>query len=653
MNVKRWIVAISIAALSACGGGGGNLPNGPVVNSPGNGPTSPPTKLVNVSVSVTIPSKSQRRVRPGYVSVNTQSLVIELASVDGNGVTGVNPTTINTVAGAHGCKESSGQLVCTATASGSPGSDVFSVTTYAGQNAVGAVLSVGSVSAQIGSGGGGVPINNQLSLSLCGVIASLELSLSPNSGKRGKASTSAVTLNAFDGSGAQIVGPSDYEAPIALEIQGDTDNAFALHAGGKSGATLTIVKPTSGITLSYDGNSQAAPITVAAGVDGLGSIGKSADFALKGKVPPPPVGTIYALNLGTNDGLGATVTEYAGKSNGNAAPENTLNLSSKLYARSIAVDSSGNLYVGYFGNAYGFNPSNGTPITGNEVAVYAKGATGNATPTAVINSDTATQTTLFPIFMSLDSSGGLVTYGATGVCKNDGNDAVLIYPAGANGKASPADAWGFASPTLRYAGPTGLTLDASGNFYVNGMLYTTLGPSYGLYVVPTSDDCDPSVSPARTIPWQSSTKLEPGETTNVSLNSSGEIYIANVELEGSGSYPSCQGLANVYSAGASGGSTDGAPLRVLTLDTVYTTNSQCSSQRNDLQPFFPTIALYGSSLFVADDFNNAVDEFSASGSGTVKPSVRITGSSTGLNAPIALVITSVSGQAQARPAHSQ
>ena len=650
MNLKRWIVAMSVAALSACGGGG-NLPNGPVVNSPGSGPTQSPTKLVNVSVSVSIPSKSQRRVRPGYISVNTQSLVIELASVDGNGVTGVNPTTIDTVAGAHGCKESAGQLVCSATASGSPGSDVFSVTTYTGTNATGAVLSVGSVSAQIGSGGGSVPISNKLSLSIDGVIAALKLSLSPDSGDRGKAETADVTLIALDASGAQIVGPSDFSAPISLEIQGDTDNAFALHAGGKSGSSLSIVKPTSGITLSYDGNSQASSITVAADVDGPGAINASADFTLKGKSPPPPVGTIYALNLGSNDGLGATVTEYSGKSNGNAAPENTLNLSSKLYARSIAVDSSGNLYVGYFGNQYGFNASDGTPIASNEVAIYAKGASGNATPSAVLNSDPKTQTALFPIFMSLDSSSGLVTYGATDVCKNAGNDAMLIYPAGAKDQVAPADAWGFASPTLSYAGPTGLALDASGNFYVNGALRSTLGPSYGLFIVPASDDCNPAVSPSRTIPWESQTKLEPGETTNVSLADSGEIYIANVELEGSGSYPSCQGRANVFSAGDSGGNI--TVLRTLTLDTVYTDNSQCDSQRNSLQPFFPTIAVYGSALFVADDFNNAIDEFSAEGNGTVKPSVRITGSSTGLNAPIALVITSVSGLAQARPVHPQ
>jgi hypothetical protein len=620
------------------------------VNSPGSGPTQSPTRLVSVRVSVSIPTKGQSRVRPGYLSVNTQSLAIQLASVNGTGVTGVSPTTINTVAGARGCSAAAGQLVCTATASGSPGADIFSVTTYAGTNATGAVLSVGSVSAQIGSGGGKVPISNKLSLSLDGIIASIELSLSPDSAKRGDAVTSAVTLSAFDGSGAQIVGPSNFETPIVIGIQGDTDNAFALHAGSMSGSSLTIVKPTSGITLSYDGNSQASPVTVAAGVEGSSSIGADAGFSLRGKVPPPPVGTIYALNLGSGDGLGATVTEYDGSANGNVAPQITLQLSSKLYARSIAVDSSGNLYVGYFDNEYGFSASDGTPDKGNQVAIYAKGASGNATPTAILTSDPASQTALFPLYMSFNASGGLVTYGATAIDKIGGEDAMLTYAAGSKGQAQPTQAWAFASPTFHYAGPTGLALDASGNFYVNGALHSSLGPAYGLYVALASDNGNPSVNPSRTIPWETETELEPGLTTNVSLNSSGEIFIANTTLVGDGSYPSCQGHANVYAAGVSG--SDIKPLRILTLDTVYTTDPQCSSYRNPMQPFFPTIALYATTLFVADDFNNAIDEFAADASGTVTPSVRITGSSTGLSAPMALVITSVSGQAKARPARS-
>lgn len=643
------MTGLVVAAILAGCGGGSNLPNGSVVNSPG-GSGPPPTRLVDVKVVVTVPRGSGRNVRPDYVSVNTQSLAIQLVSVDGGGVTGVNATIVNTTAHARGCKTQSDATVCTATAEGSPGQDVFAVTSYAATNATGSVLSVGTVQAKIAGNGGHVPISNTLSLTLEGVIASLKLSLSPNSAKRGTASKSTVALTAYDATRAQIVGPSDFASPVALTIQGDSQNAFTLHAGGKAGSSLSIVKPTSNITLAYDGNPEASPVTIQANVDPPG-ISANAGFKLRGKQPPPPVGTIYALNFGPTTGYGqsATVTEYDGKAKGNATPVRTLQLSAKLYARSIAVDSVGNLYVGYLDNSLGFSPSNGTPDAGNEIAVYAPKASGNARPTAVLTADKATKTALFPLFMSFDPAGDLVTYGATAVDGNGGNDAVLTYLPGSSGAAPPAHGWDFASPTIRYAGPTGLALDASGNFYVNGALHTPLGPSYGLFVASASDVGNPTANPARTIPWDTISKLTPGLTTNVGLDESGEPFIANVALQGSGSSTACQGRANVFAAGASGSSVK--PLRILTFDGVFVQSPQCDSPRNPLVPFFPSVTLYGATLFVADDFNNAISAFPANAHGNVKPSLRIAGTATGLNAPIALVITSVSGGAEAPPAH--
>ena len=165
------IIAAALAAanfLTACGGGG--LPGGSVVNYPGGGGDPPPTKFVNVKVTATIPSGERPQgVRPDYVSVNTKSLVIALSSVNGGGVSGVNPTTMETDAKARDCKAQGAERICTATTPGSPGDDVFSVTTYEGTNATGAVLSVGTVQAKIASGGGGVGINNRLPLTLDGV----------------------------------------------------------------------------------------------------------------------------------------------------------------------------------------------------------------------------------------------------------------------------------------------------------------------------------------------------------------------------------------------------------------------------------------------------------------------------------------------------
>ena len=181
MKAQLFAAAAAVLLITACGGGG-TLPNGSVVNSGGGG-DPPPTKLVNVKVTVTIPPRTkQHGIRHNYVSPNTQSLVIELSSVNGGGVNGVNATTINTLSKSRGCKSVGGATVCTANASGAVGDDVFAVTTYSQTNAIGSVLSVGTVQAKIAGNGGGVPISNKLSLSLDGVIAGLQLTLSPSSG---------------------------------------------------------------------------------------------------------------------------------------------------------------------------------------------------------------------------------------------------------------------------------------------------------------------------------------------------------------------------------------------------------------------------------------------------------------------------------------
>lgn len=641
--IRGFAVGCATVFIAACGGGP-NTPAGSVVGVPG-GPDPPPTQLVPVKLTVTISGGESHGMRPSYISKNTQSVTVQLASVNGGGVSGVNASIVNTTPKSPNCKPQGGALSCTATISGSPGSDVFSVTTYDGLNATGSVLSAGTASAKIGSGGGGLPISNALSIDINGLIATLSLSVSPNKVKRGTPIDAAVTLKAFDASGAEIVGGSDYQTPITLGIQGDTTGSFALHAAGKSGPTLSIVKPTGNITLSYDGNKQASSVTITASAAGTG--GKNAPFALEGHKPPPPPGTIYALNLGSASGQGATVTEYDGTANGNVAPLRTLNLSSKLYARSISVDSAGNLYVGFLDSPAGFSPS-GTPDGGNLVAIYAPGANGNDPPTATLVADPSTSTLLFPLFSTINGSSGLVTYGATTVDKNTG-DAILTYTKGASGKTSPQYGLDFSTP-IAYSGPTGLTLDAAGNVYYIGSLHGLLGPQFGIYVAAAADIGNPAANPTRTIPYDQHTGLTPYETTNVGLDASGEIVAASNLVTFQGSTASCQGQASVFAAGTSGGTTDNPPLRVLTLSGVFTQNQGCNSFSNPLEPFFPEIALYGSTLFVADDFNNAINAFPSGSGGTVKPTHRIAGAATGLSAPIAVFVAKTSsGPAVAGP----
>jgi hypothetical protein len=585
-------------------------------------------------------------MRADYLSLNTQSVSIGLASVNGTGVTGVGATIVNTNRKSPGCKLGSKTLVCSANLSASPGDDVFNVIAYQGTNATGDILAAGVVNKHIGSGGGGFGLSNTLSIDVGGVIAKLALSAKPSSVPRGKAAAITVGLDAFDASGAAIVGNSDFNEPITLAVEGDSTGAFSLHDGAARGSTISVPRPAKSLVLAYDGSSQAASsITLQASVSNPNPASAGAKVAVTGTPPPLQPGTIYVLNAGTRAGKGASVTEYDGKANGNAAPQRTLNLSKSLYARSIAVDSTGNLYVGYLDNEQGFSSVNGTPDTANEIAVYAPSASGNAAPVSVISSDPKTSSAVFPIALAFDPAGDVVTYGATSVSSNTGN-AVVAYAPGSSGAVAPAHAWSFASPLLSYAGPTGLALDGGGNFYVNGALHTALGPNYGIFTNTASNQDNPSVSPARTIPWDSKTQLIPGQVSGVSLDSSGEIYAGNYTIANG---TSCQARANVYAAGATGGTTDVAPLRTLTLSGVTTTNTLCFAPSNPLAGYYPAIYGYGTTLFVADEFGNAVDGFPGNASGTVRPSKHIVGTSTGIQTPIA-VFVAPPAKAQALPA---
>ncbi len=172
---------------------------------------------------------------------------------------------------------------------------------------------------------------------------------------------------------------------------------------------------------------------------------------------------------------------------------------------------------------------------------------------------------------------------------------------------------------------------------------------YGVFVAPAADVGNPQTNPSRTIPWDTKTELTPGFTTNVALDSSGEILVGNTVLKGPSSSRSCQGRMNVFAAGSSGGTTDVKPLRILQFDGVLTSDQACYSITDPRPFYFPAISLFGTILFVADDFNDAIDAYPADASGNVKPTLTIAGSATQLDVPIALSITKLSGRAMAGP----
>lgn len=641
------VLALAASIAAGCSGSPGT-PSGPQVNSPG-GPNPPPVTLVNAGANVRIANwsiaKPQSRLRAQYLSSRTQSVVVALASVDGGAPSGVNATTINTYPTAPNCKLAGGTLSCSGTVSAVPGRDVFNVTSFAGPDGNGALLAAGTVTAQIGSSGGNVQINTD-QLAVRGIISSMTMSLSPAAVVRGKGSTVRVALDAFDASGGKIAGNSPYASPITLSIEGDSSNSFTLGAAGSSTTSIAVTKPSQHLAVLYNGSQQANSITLQASVTSPNSASATATIAVNGTPPPPPPGRLYVLNAGANDGLDATVTEYGGTATGNVAPTTTLQLNPKLYARSIAVDAGGNLYVGYLDSVTGFEPSNGSPDTGNLIEEFAPGASGAATPKATIAADPATNSLLFPIAMAIDKAGDVVTYGATSVDGNSG-DAVVIYAPGSNGAVAPAHAWNFVTPQIRYAGPTGLALDSTGNFYVNGILHTSLGPSYGVFANLAQNESNPAAPVSRTIPWDATTQLTPGFVSDVTIDSSGAVDVGNFALTGTTTL-SCQGEANIFSGGATGGTTDNPPLRVVTFAGVTTTNPLCYKPNNPLAGYFPYVTAYATTLFVADEFNDTVGAYASGSSGSVSPTTLLAGSSTGLASPIGVAVSSVSAREASR-----
>jgi hypothetical protein len=238
--------------------------------------------------------------------------------------------------------------------------------------------------------------------------------------------------------------------------------------------------------------------------------------------------------------------------------------------------------------------------------------------------------------MSFDPSGRLVTYGAITSEIPSPRGAVLTYASGSKGNAAPEDAFNFASPWIEYSvgATTGLAVDGNSNVYVSGGLAVTFSVEYGLFVAAASDIDNPQAPLARTVSWSGEQPNEP--IRNVGLDDNGEIYLGYADST------SCQAKVNVYAGGLKGSD---QPLRVLTLDGV----SAHGCQNNTFWQNFPTIDLYGRSLYVVDPINNALDAFPAGNGGTVKPTFHVAGSLTGLNAPVGLVVTSLSGSAAAGP----
>jgi virginiamycin B lyase len=188
-------------------------------------------------VVIRIPHKKHpHRLRPQYVSANTQSMTVSVGGV---------PTQIfNLTSTSKGCFVKGGYTTCVETAFFPTGRQTVSIALYDQTDAKGNVLSQASESVNVAPSA----ITN-ITITLDGVPATAEVLLAGTIGgtnvPEGKPTSMPVTLTAYDADHNIIMSPGDYSSPITL-ADSDTSGATKLSA-------TSVKTPGQTITLTYNG----------------------------------------------------------------------------------------------------------------------------------------------------------------------------------------------------------------------------------------------------------------------------------------------------------------------------------------------------------------------------------------------------------------
>ena len=238
MYVRVLSSSVLLAAFSVgCGGHGSTaVPAAPSSSS----------QTVQVQFRITIPpAPAAKARRPAYVSAATQSASVIVTP--GNTTTIINcDTTART---------------CSGSVLAPLGSDTFTVKLYDGQNATGNLLSSGAVAQTIS-----IDQANSVNVTFNGIVSTLSVALNPSSVASGTSTSVGVTVNALDADGNVIVGPGSYADangnPLTVTLS-NSDTSGATHL-----SQTTLIAPTSGLMLSYNGASIPNP-TISAAAPGL------------------------------------------------------------------------------------------------------------------------------------------------------------------------------------------------------------------------------------------------------------------------------------------------------------------------------------------------------------------------------------------------
>ncbi len=260
--------ALAAMLLAGCGGGGSSA-------VPARVPAS--AKQIPVAIAIAIPrdgSSGHRRL-PAYISVSTQSAVVNVTPSGGSAT-----RTVVTCAA----------YACVGTVPATIGLDTFAIALNDKPDGTGSTLSSGQTTATVTEGQA-----NSVTVTFDGAIASLQISLyepHPVSGFGNGPSSIPLLVKALDADGNTIIWPGSYDHPIALR-NSDTSGATSL-------STTTIHAPNDPPPIvTYNGawiGGETASATFTASVPGNAAVhSASSDLA-----PTPAVIVIPVPTAGSH-----------------------------------------------------------------------------------------------------------------------------------------------------------------------------------------------------------------------------------------------------------------------------------------------------------------------------------------------------------------
>jgi len=239
--------------------------------------------------------------------------------------------------------------------------------------------------------------------------------------------SNAVTAYAPDGNGD--VAPSVTIAGASTGL----DQPLGIVRDATGRLYVTTFNPRSVRVFAAGGNGNVAPIRVITGTNT--HLGQAIGLALDA------TGRLYVSNGGD------TITIYAAGATGNVAPVAMIAGSNARLSGpyGIAFDATGRLYVA---NA----------LT-NRLTIYAQNASGNMAPVdTIVGASTQLNG---PAGLAFDAGGRLFVSNANGTSPNQ---RITVYSAGASGNATPIAIIMGANTGLD--SPVGIVVDPSGKLYV-------------------------------------------------------------------------------------------------------------------------------------------------------------------------------------------